>query len=406
MATHQNSFKNKRTSFAQKLFFKLLSKIQYGKITLIEGDNRFVFCGQQATPTQSVTITVKHVRVYKMILFGGSIGAGKSYIKGDWSTDDLTKLLEIFIHNTTLFSNIEGSFAKFIIFVRNLVDKVRPNNIKRAKKNILEHYDLGNEFFELFLDPTMMYSCAIYDEEHTNQNQASIKKLRTICDHLQLNSKDHILEIGTGWGGFAIFAAREYGCKVTTTTISDKQYNFVKTEIKRLGLEKQIELLNIDYRELTSQYDKLVSIEMIEAVGYKYYDTFFSQCNNLVKPGGLFFLQAIVINDQAYERAKIEIDFIKYYIFPGGCLPSIYSISDSIKNHSQMQLLYLNDIGKHYVNTLNDWHKKFLENFLTIKKQNFSDRFIRMWQFYFCYCAAGFKTNYISNIHALWRKRI
>lgn len=214
------------------------------------------------------------------------------------------------------------------------------------------------------------------------------------------------LEIGSGWGGFAVYAAQIYGCKITTTTISDKQYAFIKEKIKHLGLENQIELLNLDYRKLSGQYDKVVSIEMLEAVGYKYMDTFFHQCNQLLKPEGLFFLQTIVINDQAYEAAKNEVDFIKKYIFPGGCLPSVFSISKSIATQTKMQLISLEDIGKHYVATLSDWQNKLLANKLSLLAQGFTASFIRMWQFYFCYSAAGFESRYISDIHVLWQKRV
>lgn len=397
---------NRRMSLSQKIVFKLLSQIQYGQITLHDGKTCVIFSGKEAIESHAVTIHIKHACAYKTFLFEGTVGAGKSYIKGDWDTDNLSKLFEIFIKNTHLFDRMESPSAKILIFLRHLANKLRPNNIRRAKQNILNHYDLGNQFFQLILDPTMMYSCALYESENTTQEQASKKKLMTICEHLQLQASDHILEIGTGWGGFAIFAAREFGCKVTTTTISNKQYAYVKTEIERLGLQNQIELLNIDYRELSGQYDKLVSIEMIEAVGYKYFDTFFHQCNKLIKSGGLFFLQAIVINDQKYKTAKKEIDFIKQYIFPGGCLPSIHSIFESIATQTQMQLIHLHDIGKHYVKTLNDWHHKLMTNKEAIKQHNFNEKFIRMWQFYFCYSAVGFKTCHISDVQVLWRKRI
>jgi len=250
-----------------------------------------------------------------------------------------------------------------------------------------------------------MYSCALYEPSDICLDEAAKKKIDKICDKLELKAGDHVLEIGSGWGGFALYAAMKYGCKITTTTVSEKQYAFVKEKIKQLGLENQIELLNLDYRNLSGQYDKVVSIEMIEAVGHKFFELFFYKCNHLLKPGGLFFLQAIVINDQAYEAAKNEIDFIKKYIFPGGCLPSVCSISKSIASQTKMQLISLEDIGTHYVSTLNDWQHKLLTNEEAILAQGFAENFIRMWQFYFCYSAAGFESNYISNIHALWRKR-
>ena len=392
-------------SLAQRIIFNLFSKIQYGKITVYDSGRYSVFSGTEALTTHAVTVRVNNPKIYRTVLLGGSIGAGKSYMDGDWEVDDLTKLIEIFIQNTSLFKQIESPTAKIINFLYRFAAKFRPNNPTWAKKNILSHYDLSNEFFQIFLDPTMMYSCAIYEPGNITQEEASRQKLATICNQLRIKSSDHILEIGTGWGGFALFAAREYGCKVTTTTISDKQYQYVKNLIQQSGLSDRIELLNLDYRKLTGQYDKLVSIEMIEAVGHRYFDTFFKQCNHLVKSGGLFFLQAITINDQSYQSARKEIDFIKKYIFPGGCLPSIHSISQSITSQTQMQLIHLRDIGKHYVTTLNDWQHKFVAQMTAIKQQGFSEKFIRMWVFYFSYCAAGFDSGYISTIHALWQKR-
>ena len=396
---------NGNQTLSKKIILNVLKKIQQGTITLHDGDDRYVFQDINGSDRPSATLNIINPRAYKKIVLEGSVGAGKSYIDGDWNTDNLQTLIELFIKNEALFNNIESPFAHFLSWMRTIGYKLNRNTIQRAKDNILAHYDLGNEFFELILDPSMMYSCALYEPSNSSLDEAAKKKLQRICDTLELKPGDHLLEIGTGWGGFAIYAAQEYGCKITTTTISNKQHAFVKEKIKQLGLEHQIELLNLDYRKLQGQYDKVVSIEMIEAVGHKYFDAFFHQCNQLIKPEGLFFLQAIVINDQSYEAAKDEVDFIKKYIFPGGCLPSVFSISQSIATQTKMQLISFEDIGKHYVTTLNDWHQKLLANKDVILAQGFTENFIRMWEFYFCYSAAGFESNYISNIHALWRKR-
>lgn len=393
----------RRDGLSKKIILNLLKRIQKGTIHLKDGDENYVFGEVNG---QKATINIIHPRAYKKILLEGSVGAGKSYIDGDWNTDDLQKLIELFIKNDALFNNIESPFARFLSLMRKISYKLNRNTIRRAKDNILAHYDLGNDFFQLILDPSMMYSCALYEPSGISLDEAAKKKIQRICEKLELKAGDHVLEIGSGWGGFAVYAAQKYGCKITTTTISDKQYAFVKEKIKQLELEKQIELLNLDYRKLSGQYDKVVSIEMIEAVGHKYFDAFFHQCNQLVKPEGLFFLQAIVINDQAYEAAKNEVDFIKKYIFPGGCLPSVFSISKSIATQTKMQLISFEDIGKHYVATLNDWHNKLLANNPALLAQGFNANFIRMWQFYFCYSAAGFESNYISDIHGLWRKSV
>lgn len=390
---------------SKKILFDLLRQIQFGKITIIDDGKRHDFSGAQGADKHHATINVKNRRVYRNIFFKGTLGVAESYINGDMEIDELTELFIIFIKNQSALLKLDGKVSKFFRFWRNLIARFRVNNVKLAKSNILAHYDLGNDFFKLFLDPTMMYSCAYFENDTMSLEEASKKKLAKICDDLQLKPSDHLLEIGTGWGGLAMFAVQNYGCKVTTTTISDEQYHYVKNEIKRLNLENNIELLNSDYRHLTGKYDKLVSIEMIEAVGYKHFNVFFKKCNELLKPGGLFALQAIVINDQAFSRAKNEVDFIKKYIFPGGCLPSIQAIENSITSQTQMQLIHLRDIAQHYVTTLHAWRKEFLKHKNEILQKNFSESFIRTWEFYFCYCAAGFATYYIGDIQALWTKR-
>ena len=400
-----NHLATQGSGLSKKIFFKLLNGITHGSIQVHDVNGSYVFGNEKEKNDSIANITINHPKAYKSILMEGSVGAGASYIDGYWDTDDLQKLITMIIKNDALFNQIESPIARFFSFMRTINYKLKINSIRRAKENILAHYDLGNDFFKLILDPSMMYSCALYKPSDISLEEASQNKIRAICNALQLKPSDHILEIGTGWGGFACFAAKEYGCKVTTTTISEKQYLYVNEKINQLGLNHQIKLLKEDYRKLSGQYDKVVSIEMIEAVGHKYFDTFFQQCHQLLKPGGLFFLQAIVINDQAYEAAKNEVDFIKKYIFPGGCLPSVHSISKSIADKTTLQLLSFEDIGHHYVSTLNDWHKNLLTNKDEILAQGFTESFIRTWEFYFCYCAAGFQTNYISDIHALWRKR-
>ncbi len=392
-------------SFSKSIIFKLLRKLKKGKIIINDSGQTMTFSGLVENPNDVAIINIQRPSAYRKILFGGSIGAGKSFIDGDWDTDNLVKVIDIFIKNRELFESIDSPISRSIYFIYNLYSKMFKNNIKRAKENIIAHYDLGNDFFKLFLDPSMMYSCALYEPEEISLDEASLTKIQTICTHLDLKPTDHLLEIGSGWGGFAIYAAKHYGCKITTTTISDKQYVYVKEKISKLGLEHQVEVVNIDYRNLSGNYDKIVSIEMIEAVGHQYFDQYFNTCNKLLKPNGLFFLQAIVINDQAYSAAKNQVDFIKKYIFPGGCLPSVHAISSSISTQTNLQLTHFRDIGTHYVKTLEDWQKRLLENLDTIYAQGFSEEFLRMWRFYFSYCIAGFASSYISDIHAVWRKR-
>jgi cyclopropane-fatty-acyl-phospholipid synthase len=390
-----------KLSLAQRIVYRLLSKLHYGKVTLLEGASSHEFVGSKGQEIGEVIVKINNKKFFSNVLLTGTNGAAHSYIQGHWETDNLAKLIEIIIVNEKVFQEIDNKFTVITRIVTNFVDFIRKNTKNHAKRNILMHYDLSNEFFQLFLDKKMIYSCALYESENTDLDTASVHKLKTICDSLKLSPTDHLLEIGSGWGGLAIFAAENYGCKVTTTTVSDKQFEHVKSEVERLHLQDIVEVLNKDYRDLSGQYDKLVSVE---AVGHMYFETFFQKCNDLVKPGGLFFLQAITINDKAYQQAKVDIDFIKKYIFPGGCLPSMRVIHESIAKCTQMQLVNSYEIGSHYVKTLSDWMTRFNARLDIIKSLGFTEQFIRTWQFYFCYCIAGFRQSYINNIHILWQK--
>ena len=395
-----------RLGLYQTLVFRILKNIKIGTIIINDGESIHRFSGQQTDLMKIVHIKVLDSRAYRRLLFSGSVGAGKSYMLGEWTTDNLPLLIELILANAKVFAKIDGFIYRIANVFTLVYSYFRGRGLPAAKQDILAHYDVGNDFFAAFLDTTMMYSCAIYDNETQNQLDASLKKLETVCSALKLTSADHVLEIGSGWGGFAFYAVENYDCRVTTTTISDKQYAYVSEQIKLRGLENKITLLNKDYRLLQGQFDKIVSIEMIEAIGYKNMDNYFQKCSDLLKPGGLLFIQAITINDNAYQKAKYDSDFIKKYIFPGGCLPSLGSISRAISKQSEMRLSYINDIGKHYVTTLQDWLAKFQSNTEYFIKLGYDSRFIRMWEFYFCYCMAGFNSAHISNIHALWQKKL
>ncbi len=405
MERNDEIVKNIKFGFYQKCIFKLLSQIQYGQVAISDAYGLHVFNGNERTLHDAVHLRINDLSVYKELFFYGSIALGESYMAGEWDVDDLSKFLAIMIKNTQIFYDVDTYHARLLNMIAHVGKWFLPNNISRSKKNILAHYDLGNEFFQQFLDPSMMYSCALFEPNTLSLEEAATLKVMHICQQLELKSSDHLLEIGTGWGTLAIYAAQNYGCTVTTTTISDQQYQYVKKRIASLGLEHQIHLLNKDYRELDGQYDKLVSVEMIEAIGHQYFTTFFKQCNKLLKPGGLFLLQAILINDQSYTRATREVDFIRKYIFPGGCLPSMQVITNDIAQHTELQLMNLNDIGLHYAQTLAAWLSNFNRHVNQITKLGFSETFIRMWRYYFCYCIAAFQTRYVTDIQALWRKR-
>jgi cyclopropane-fatty-acyl-phospholipid synthase len=321
-----------------------------------------------------------------------------------WDCSELTDLIRIILRNEHLLKSLDGGFGKLMQPVHKAFHLLHRNSLSGSRKNIGAHYDLGNDMFELFLDPTMMYSSGIFEDSGYSMEQASTAKLDRICRKLQLNEGDHLLEIGTGWGGFAIYAAKKYGCHVTTTTISRQQHDYARHRILQEGLQDKINLLCEDYRNLTGKYDKIVSIEMIEAVGHAYYKTYFQQCSNLLKPDGMMLIQSITIADQRYEAAKDRVDFIKRYIFPGGCLPSVNVIANNIAEHTDMRLYQLEDIGQHYATTLAKWRKRFFSNIEKIQDLGYSEAFVRMWNFYLCYCEGGFRERSIGTVQALLTK--
>ncbi len=273
-----------------------------------------------------------------------------------------------------------------------------------SKRNILAHYDIGNELYERFLDPSMQYSSALYSDRATSLSEAQQNKMRTICEKLELKQSDHVVEIGTGWGGLAIFMAQHYGCHVTTTTISDAQYDFAKNRIEQAGLSNQITLLKADYRTLKGQFDKLVSVEMIEAVGHEYFGTFFETCSSLLKADGKMLIQAITIADARYEKYRKSLDFIQKYIFPGGCLPSIAVISAHMSERTDMVISDIEDIGLHYARTLHDWRDAFEKKWPELVELGYSEEFKRLWLYYFCYCEGAFKERVISTHQIVSRK--
>jgi cyclopropane-fatty-acyl-phospholipid synthase len=305
------------------------------------------------------------------------------------------------VRNQSLLDDIESSFAKITAPIQAWLHRVNKNTQTGSRRNISAHYDLGNDFFKLMLDPTMMYSSAIFETSKQSLEEASIAKLKSICKKLDLKQTDHVLEIGTGWGGFAIYAAQNYGCKITTTTISQAQYQLARERIKDAGLENKIEVLLSDYRDLTGEYDKLVSIEMIEAVGHQFYDTYFGACGKLLKPSCMMLLQAITIADQRYASAIKSVDFIQRYIFPGSCIPSVTAMLSSITKSSDMRLFDLEDIGPHYATTLAKWRDNFFEKIAEVRQLGYPETFIRMWDFYLCYCEGGFEERALGDVHML-----
>ncbi len=390
--------------FAKKIFLSKFSEIEHGRITLKEGHNEYVFGQYDTDFTAHATVIVHEASFYSDIIFGGTVGAGEAYMARSWDCHELTDLVRIILRNEHVLNSIDGGFGKLMLPLHKAFHFLHRNSLSGSRKNIGAHYDLGNDMFEQFLDPTMMYSSGIFDHQDMTMEQASIAKLDRICQKLQLDENDHVLEIGTGWGGFAIYAAKNYGCKVSTTTISQQQFDFAEQRIEAEGLSDKITLLCEDYRDLTGQYDKLVSIEMIEAVGHAYYKNYFEHCSQLLKPEGMMLLQSITIADQRYQAAKKEVDFIQRYIFPGGSLPSVNVIAKNVSEHTDMRFFQLEDIGAHYATTLTNWRERFFSNIETIQKQGYSETFVRMWDFYLCYCEGGFRENSIGTIQLLLTK--
>jgi|TARA_B110000003_G_C16635590_1_gene528264 cyclopropane-fatty-acyl-phospholipid synthase len=380
----------------KKITHQRLSQIKDGHIIIKDGESISKY-GKQGN--LSAKINVLDSVFYKNIILGGTIGASESFIRGEWSSSNLTNVIRVLARNTEAQDKLENFFTLLSQPFLKVMHKLNENSVRGSKKNISRHYDLSNDFFSLFLDKNMMYSSAIYKTRKTSLEDAAINKLDVICKKLKLKKTDHIIEIGTGWGGFAIYAVKNYGCKVTTTTISIEQYKFAKQKIKEAGLGRQINILLKDYRLLKGQYDKVVSIEMIEAVGYQFYDEYFKIISQLLKDDGDALIQAITIKDQRYSKAIHSVDFIQKYIFPGSCIPSITAIQNSLTNTTDLVINDVRDIGHHYARTLADWRKKFLKNKREIRKLGFDDKFLRMWLFYFAYCEGGFEEKVISDIH-------
>jgi len=400
--TTQTLDNSRRSQFYQNMVFKLLHSATEGHLTIRLGNEAHSFGDKQADLQAEVQA---HDRsIFKTLMFRGSIGIAEDYVAGKWDSPDLTRVIEFFVANQHSLDAVEAKFGPLVRIGYFLKKFKNRNNISQARKNILAHYDLGNHLYKRFLDGNMQYSSAIYPDPISDLETAQRHKMDTICQRLQLKSGDQVIEIGTGWGGLAVHMAKYYGCHVTTTTISDAQHDFAQERIKNEGLQDKITLLKQDYRKLEGQYDKLVSIEMIEAVGHEYLPGFFAKCSQLLKRNGLMLLQAITIADQRYDYYRSDVDFIQTYIFPGGCLPSIQRMSNCLSNDTDMVLHEMHDIGLHYAKTLEDWRHKFLQAWTELSKEGFDEQFKRLWLYYLCYCEGGFLQRAISTVHMVTRK--
>lgn len=389
---------------ARQLLLALLARLRRGSLLLVEDDSEQLFGEPRQQAAVQATIVVRDPAAFGIVLGSGSLGAGEAYMQGLWESPDLLQVIRLFVLNMDLLQRIDSKSAWPKRLAARLFHLLRRNTLSGARANIAAHYDLSNDFFTLFLDPTMAYSAAIYTPQTQSLEEASRNKFRRICQRLQLQPGDHLLEIGTGWGGLAIHAAREHGCRVTTTTLSKEQAAHARAWIEREGLDERITVLEQDYRELTGQYDKLVSVEMIEAVGAEYYASYFRQLSALLKPDGLALIQAITISDQRYAASLGNTDFIKRYIFPGGQLPSNAVIAAHLASDTDMQLIGLEDITLDYARTLRAWRERFQAALPDVRRLGFDETFIRMWRFYLCFCEGGFLERVIHTAQFLMAK--
>ena len=395
--------RSKKVALLRALLLKVLSKASEGHFVLKENGTIIAEVGSPSADLQAEA-DVLDQRAYERALLGGNTAAGEAYVDGWWTSPDITQVTRFFSRNLSMMDYWDSRFGWLLKPFKTMRYLRRLNSKRQAKKNILAHYDLGDELYQTFLDPKMQYSSAIFDVESNSLEEAQVNKLTRICDQLKLREDDHLLEVGSGWGGLAIFAAENYGCQVTTTTISDNQYRYAKDKIDAAGLSNKINLLSDDYRLLQGKFEKVVSVEMIEAVGKKYLSGYFQKLNDLLKPGGLLMLQAITIADQRLKSYSSNEDFIQKHIFPGGFLPSVYLISKILADSTELVMRDFRDIGLDYSKTLSHWHKNLLEKKDALSQMGYDDQFYNLWTYYLGYCEGGFLERRISASQMLMSK--
>lgn len=386
---------------------KALDALEGGSLTLREGaDVRQLGQTTSTTSPIHVDITIRDSDVWRRFAFGGTVGVAEAYMDGAWDVDDLVGLIRLFARNVERVNDgLENGTARLSRWALTALYALQRNTQQRSKRHIAAHYDLGNDLFATFLDREhWMYSSAVFPHAAATLEEASTHKLDVILDKLAIEPHHRLLEIGTGWGGLAIHAARTRGCHVTTTTISEEQYAYTAERVREAGLEDRITLLKDDYRNLEGRFDRLVSVEMVEAVGHQYLGTYLGCIDRLLTADGLALLQCITIRDQRFEAAKREMDFIKRYIFPGGFLPSHTALLNGVNRHTQLNLLDLDEIGLHYARTLREWRQRFEASLERVRELGYDERFIRMWRYYLCYCEGGFLERSIGTCHLLLAK--
>jgi len=385
----------------RRLVVSRLDKLTGGQLSLREAGT-VTLLGQPTADGLSADLEVLDPRFWGKLLTGGSLGAAEAYLDGWWESRDLTSLVRLMARDRSVTGRLESGLARLGHIAAKAWHAVRPNSRRGSRKNIEAHYDLGNDLFALFLDRSMTYSAAVFERPDASLNEAQDAKIDRLCRKLQLTADDHLLEIGTGWGSLAIHAAGCYGCRVTTTTISPSQYAEASRRVADAGLAERVSIIQKDYRDLTGSFSKIVSVEMIEAVGHQFLTTFFASLDRLLRPDGLAALQAITIADRNYEAARKDVDFIQRYIFPGGAIHSLTALTAAATKASRLTLLHVEDLGLHYAETLRCWRERFDAARDRVLALGYPERFIRLWRYYFCYCEGGFRERVIGDAQMLF----
>jgi cyclopropane-fatty-acyl-phospholipid synthase len=398
----------KKNSFYQDLVLKYLSAMDKGTLYLTLPDGELLTMGT-GEGQLSANITINSDEFYKRIILFGDIGFGEAYVDGLWDTDNITNVIKWVLLNIENAPGLSGSKTQTLAlnllkWFNKLSHFKRANTVEGSRKNISEHYDLNNDFFASFLDPTMTYSSAYFYKDGLSLEEAQLAKYKRLCSQLHLKPTDHVLEIGSGWGGNAIYMAKTYGCRVTSLTISEEQHKLAIERVEAAGLSDRVSIELRDYRTLEGQFDKIVSVEMLEAVGHKFLDVYFKKCHDLLKKSGILALQVITSPDSRYDSLRKGVDWIQKHIFPGSLLPSVGAINSAVNRTGDMTLIDLKDIGMDYATTLKLWHERFNANLSEVRSLGFDDRFIRKWNYYLCYCEAAFAMRNINTMHLVYSR--
>ena len=391
-------------AICRDLLARILDGIREGEITVSDGGWARTF--GRTTPDFPVrsTVTVHDPSFYRRAVLGGSVGAGESYADGAWTCDDLVSLVRIMARNEEALSGMESGGARFLGWTYRAAHGLRRNTRAGSRRNVAEHYDLGNDFYRLFLDPTMAYSCAIFERADATLEEASIAKFDRIARKLRLSPAHRVLEVGCGWGGFALHVAAKYGCRVVGITVSPAQHEEATRRVAEAGLSDRVEIRLQDYRDTEGTFDRVVSVEMIEAVGAGYLQAFMKTCADRLSPDGLFLLQAITIRDDLYDRHVRTVDFIKRHIFPGSFIPSVAAIAAATGKGTDLRMVHLEDITPHYAETLKRWRERFRGRLREVRSLGFPDRFARIWEYYLSYCEGSFRERYNGNVQMIFSR--